>query len=288
MEFVGISTDPFGNREVLLSSLHVTTNNDSCVSIKQYGLLDLQKAVAEDTPLKMFFHDHGIAIHPERAELTHNEKTYKLNPLTKYATGDGEELNLGHVSLKLYHHQPVWGIVCSDNVLGYGGHTNRRPEFLNNVSNLVGIPETVNQWEQQTSTYVLKFTLPIGRYGRYEFPNKTEYLEYLGALVVKTLFDYSIYGGPIRMDVISLLRKVERVHPHEIVNYYTVDEFKRYLDSETVPNLEPALPDYCLCSRPSIPRRYNFCAAGTCGRSWRTNPPISRIRLRSTTGSGIF
>ncbi|MCM3130993.1 MULTISPECIES: hypothetical protein [unclassified Paenibacillus] len=223
-EFAGIQKDPFANREVFLASLHVTTNNDFCETLKRKGLLNLQSALIEDTPLKVFFQEHGITVDPNRAELTHQGKTYKLNPLSRYATGEGEEWHIQQVSFKLYRDEPVWGFVCSNNVFGYGGHVDKRPEFLKDVGDLVGIPEMVNQWEEQTSTYILKFSLPNRKY---DYPKE---LEFLGDLVVKTVYDYLIHGGP-RENVISYLPIGEKVRSHEIVFYYTVDEFNRYLDS---------------------------------------------------------
>jgi len=65
-----------------------------------------------------------------------------------------------YVSFKLYQDNPVWGFVCSENLLEYGGYVNRRPEFLKDVLNLVGMPEIVDRWEERTSTYGYKCKNP--------------------------------------------------------------------------------------------------------------------------------
>jgi hypothetical protein len=226
MEFLGISRDPFLERGIFLSSLHVTTNNDSCAALRDLGLMDLQRAVVENTPLKRFLEALGITVQPDRRELLHNGKTYRLNPQPSgsSAAGNDETEMLNYVSFKLYKDHPICGFVCSNNVLGYGGQVNRRPEFLNNIANLLNMPELVSKWEDETTTYVLKFNLPIHRY---DYPVSKEFL---GDLILKTVYDYIFNGGPVS-DVYSFLKPGERVHPHEIVDYFTVDEFKRYLDN---------------------------------------------------------
>lgn len=94
---------------------------------------------------------HGIVIRLDRQELLHNEKIYKLNPASDGSSAVDEEQLVEYVSFKLYTDYPVWGFVCSNNVLGYGGHVNRRPEFLNNVSRLEALLLEQLQEDQKIS-----------------------------------------------------------------------------------------------------------------------------------------
>lgn len=215
-KYAGITGDLFGTREVFLSSLHVTTNSDSCESIRKHGLLDLQQSLIKDTHLSRFFKDNGIEIRPDHAELIHNGETYKLNPHTR-----GGILS-EHVSFKLYQDHPVWGFVSNNDVLNYGGNVKRRPEFIENVAKFINNLELVDQWEKLTTTYILKYSLPFDRYQLLT----PSYCDDLGDLIVQTMYDY-IQGGGTR-DVISLLREGDQVHPHEIIEYFTVKEYMQY------------------------------------------------------------
>ncbi len=46
-----ITDEQLLSNELIMSALHVTTNNDECSSIKTYGLVNLQQAILLDTPL---------------------------------------------------------------------------------------------------------------------------------------------------------------------------------------------------------------------------------------------
>lgn len=223
MRFAGITKNPLEHKSMNLASLHVTTNEDSCEAIRKYGLLDLQRAVVEETSLKHFLQEHGISIFPDQYLLKHNGNIYNLNPHSTGYASDNERGLLDYISYKLYRDYPVCGFISSNNVLGYGGMVNRRPEFLNNVSRLLDLPELVSGWERRTTTYILKFRISLARY---ESPSE---VNYIGDLIVKTVFDYLFHGGPA-CDVYSFLKNGEIVLPEEIIEFFTVEEFNRYLN----------------------------------------------------------
>ncbi|MGG3772977.1 hypothetical protein [Heyndrickxia faecalis] len=74
IELFQITDEQLLSSELIMSSLHVTTNNDECSSIKKYGLVNLQQAILLDTPLNKFLQNHGVQIDLEKKQIYHNGK----------------------------------------------------------------------------------------------------------------------------------------------------------------------------------------------------------------------
>jgi hypothetical protein len=54
LEKFGIDDEKLLSVDLMLASLHVTTNNDNFDSIKKYGLVNLQKSIELDTTIGSF------------------------------------------------------------------------------------------------------------------------------------------------------------------------------------------------------------------------------------------
>lgn len=211
------SSAPILEHQLIVNSLHVTTNYDQCASIYRTGIKDLQAVVTEDTPLHSFLKERGVTIDVLNAELLYNGKVY---PLNRNSTGGSatDDVGLNYVSWKLYTDFPVCGFLCSSNALNYGGHVNKRPEFLNNISNFLNRPELVAEWMEITQAYVVKYAIPLNRY---HSPRNSEWV---GNLLIETAYDYIFHNGP-RIDKYSFLPAHESVNPRKIQVTYTAKEY---------------------------------------------------------------
>ncbi|GAA0854103.1 hypothetical protein ABER99_20495 [Paenibacillus glucanolyticus] len=218
LSYIGRESVPIIDQPILLNSLHITTNDDRCSSILRTGIKDLQGAVTEETPLRKFLKERGITIDVSQGELHADGIHYPLNRNASGASATNNNAQLEYVSWKLFKDFPVCGFICSPNVLAYGGYVDRRPEFLNNLANLLNRPDLVEEWETVTQTHILKFGLPLSKY---EAPNEKVVV---GNLLLKTTYDYIFNGGPVS-DVYSFLPPHVEVDPEEICAIYSVEEY---------------------------------------------------------------
>ncbi|MED3817517.1 hypothetical protein ABE112_27980 [Priestia aryabhattai] len=156
-----------------LTSLHVTTNMDSCDSIKKHGLMNLQKSVTLQTPLKEFLSNYNISIDIEQKKVIYNDEVIDVSK--KY---DGIERHVGRkregldrVVWKLFQDYQINGFFYHENPLNYGGYVNRRPEFLYDLGLLLGKDDLEREWDRDSKKqcYVVKFFAPISEFTNYTF-----------------------------------------------------------------------------------------------------------------------
>ncbi|MGV2886119.1 hypothetical protein V4D07_25835 [Paenibacillus taichungensis] len=219
---IGCTSAPILHNPLQLCSLHVTTNDDHCSTIRVSGIMDLQAVVTEATPLREFFMARGIRFDVSKGEINANGAVYRLNRNASGASATDDDALLEYVSWKLYTDFPICGFLCTPNALAYGGNVNRRPEFLNNISKLLNRPDLVREWEADTQAYIVKFGLPLGKY---EAPNDRERV---GSILLQAAYDYIFNGGPV-CDVYSFLPPHIRVEPNEILTIYTAEEYREYI-----------------------------------------------------------
>lgn len=222
LSYLGKSTAPIFELPLQLNCLHVTTNADECASIQKIGIKNLQRVVTDNTPFREYLKRNGIEINVHNAVLVSDGTEYKLNRDANGASAvrTDSEGQLEYLSYKLYKDFPVWGFVCTPNALSYGGHVNRRPEFLNNISNLLGLPGLVEEWQGATKPSVIKYGLPLTEY---EFPNDRQIL---ANLLLITAYDYIIYSEP-RSHEFSLLTAHTYVKPENILEIYNAEQYIR-------------------------------------------------------------
>ncbi|WP_346836031.1 hypothetical protein [Paenibacillus polymyxa] len=221
--------------DLWLTSLHVTTNNDNCTSLKKYGLINLQQAISLDTPFKHYLKEFGITFDLIQRSFNYKSNTYDISREFNAFSTDTNELQLQNIAYKLYEDHQVNGFFSYDNVLTYGGYVNKRPEFLLNLSSLLKLPNLVYNWERNNKCYVIKFIVPINDYIDWTFINKSELL-YLDQeeiditkrkwLINETLSN--IYEGFFHQtlrDIYSYLRPNLNIPSSNFVKIYTEDEY---------------------------------------------------------------
>ncbi|WP_239712544.1 hypothetical protein [Paenibacillus sp. 19GGS1-52] len=161
-------------KDLWLTSLHVTTNNDDCASLKKYGLMDIQKAISLVTQFYQYLKQFGITFDLVQKKFTHKNKTYDLSKKFNAFSTDDKEQQLETLERKLYKDNQINGFYSYDNMLTYGGYVNRRPEFLCNLAEFLDIPNLLYDWERNNKCYVIKFIAPISEYTDWNFMNSWE------------------------------------------------------------------------------------------------------------------
>jgi hypothetical protein len=152
LDYYNINSDKLFEREIKLVALHVTTNNDRCESIKEYGLLNLQQSILLDTPLGEYLKNEGVHIDIEKKEIQYDGNVYNIDK--KYH--GIKDTDKDFVPYKIYEDYQVNSFLSYNNVLKYG--VQNMPEILNDLSTLLKCNDIGYNWlKQNNECYVLKF-----------------------------------------------------------------------------------------------------------------------------------
>ncbi|MEE6451717.1 hypothetical protein RAH41_14170 [Gottfriedia acidiceleris] len=162
LEEFEITVEKLLSIDLLIASLHVTTNNDKCESIKKYGLISLQKAIEFDTPLSIFLKIRDIYIDVQNKEIRYKDKVFDLDKKFESVTTP-----IDSVIRKLYMDYQINSFFYYKNVLTYGVQNN--PEFLINLSGLLKENLMLEWIQQKNDCYVIKFTVPLEEIEDYTF-----------------------------------------------------------------------------------------------------------------------
>lgn len=159
LEIYNVTHEKLFENELLMISLHVTTNNDECASIKKQGLVNLRQAIMLDTPLSRYLEDHDIKIDIDSKTLKHRGRCFDINDREDLYTN---RTALEWIAFKLYEDYQVNSFFAYENVLTYGGMVHRRPEFLLNLGKVLG-GNVEFDWEKDKSnkTYIVKVISPL-------------------------------------------------------------------------------------------------------------------------------
>lgn len=228
IEYFKINLDELINKELYLCCLHVTTNNDNCKSIKEYGLTNLQKSIKLNTPLGKYLREKGIDIDIENKIINYNGKEFDIS-LKKDKI---EHSNM--VNYKLFRDYQINAFFSYDNVLDYGGGVSWKPEILHNLSELISDRNINYDWlKRNNKCYVIKykaklkdftyytFELPKNYYLDDNFYNEKRKIKW----VIKSCIDI-IYRN-ISMPEIYAYMNFDVVIPYsDIVDIYSEEEYK--------------------------------------------------------------
>ncbi|RDW18769.1 hypothetical protein [Oceanobacillus chungangensis] len=221
-------------KDLWLVSLHVTTNNDNCNSIKKHGLLNLQQTISLDTPFNQFLEEHKIKIDLEQKTVQHKEDVYDISKEYSGFSDDEKERALDFIIYKLFEDYQINGFFSNDNVLDYGGYVNRRPEFLYNLGEFLNLPDLEYDWAKNNKCYVVKFAAPINDYTDWTFMNKSEY-KYLDKEEIeirkrKRMINESLTNIHYGFFDKTLTESYSYIHPNKRIPYSNIIEV--YTDEE--------------------------------------------------------
>lgn len=231
---------------ILLTSLHVTTNDDACSFMRKSGIVNLQQALTWETPLYLFLRKHGIRIDIEEVLLYHHSQSYKINDLSNgHADRD-------HALSRIYKDYSVYGYIRSDNVLDNNKQVHQRPDIVQAIAEYLSLPELTTAYEEDPNNqcYIVKYAVPIYYYQYPTYNISQERLHEI--LMMKTPLEMKImiitwlveqalivihdhvHYRNCRFDkYISCLKPDFMVYPKQIQSVMTVDDYKmQYLSGE--------------------------------------------------------
>jgi hypothetical protein len=179
LEHFKITNEKLLEKELILNAIHVTTNNDECHSIKQYGLVNLQQAVLLDTPIRRYLKAHDVVIDINNKALAY--KGEKYNIIKKYK-GLSTRTPLEWIIYKFYEDYQVNAFFSSENALKYDGEVSSRPEFLMNLSKFLKSASIEDDWrnDRDNKCYVLKIKVPLADISDtliFDHDNDIDYME---------------------------------------------------------------------------------------------------------------
>lgn len=240
MEYFNTPDDLLLSGDLSLATMHVTTNNDDCFSLKKYGLRNLQDAIRLDTPLNRYLKKHGVKIDLEHRQIKYKNDSYDVSMWKKGFSLSSVEKNSNYVYRKLYEDHQVNGFLSHRNILDYGGGVRRRPEFLHTLGELLRDRCIEDDWENNDDKcYVLKykadiskfiyFTFSIEKYECEEFEDEPYQIELLKR---KCLLGYALTVLHNNMFGHSTPEFISYMNPDAIVTYDAI--IKIYTDIEYI------------------------------------------------------
>lgn len=236
---------------ILLTSLHVTTNNDACSFIRKFGIIDLQQALTLETPLHLYLKKHGISIDAQEGLIRHHSTNYKIDELSEIGSTEVHACRK-QAMLRFNEDYSVYGYIRSDNVLERNKQMHKRPDILQALSDFLELPELVYEYEQDPNNqcYIVKYAVPIHSYQYPTFHiSKDELREILATKTpldmkimvitwlveqaLKVIHDHLYYRDCTFEKYTSCLKYDLMVYPKQINAIMTVDEYKeQYLTAK--------------------------------------------------------
>ncbi|MEK3976215.1 hypothetical protein [Psychrobacillus sp. FSL K6-1267] len=242
LAYFSINESNLSTVDFLVTSLHVTTNDDECKSLNEIGLVNSIDAVTLNTPFNRHLKKHGIDIDLKMGEIKYNKQTYTFGQKFEGWSQSEERRLLEHIAYKFYCDRQINGFFCTDNALSYGGNVNRRPELMNNIANLLNYNKLVEDWSNNSNNkcYVIKFAIPLSTYSVESFTNTTTFDNFkekdIDLLKKKTIIDYSLsniynyvnHQGYV-CERLSFLQPDSRVKSSDFIGIYSDTEYQKTL-----------------------------------------------------------
>lgn len=169
VEYFNIKDQDILKDVLLVASLHVTTNNDNCKSIKELGFLSLQEAIKAVTPLSDYLKEQGIVIDLQNKKVEYRGNTFDISKRTDYAMPGSREGDRNLVIGKLYNDYQINGFYCTPNALKYGGGVRYRPEILASLAGMLSNAAIEHDWIKKSKCYVLKYFADLSDFTYYTF-----------------------------------------------------------------------------------------------------------------------
>ncbi|MCM3389991.1 hypothetical protein LG296_20785 (plasmid) [Ureibacillus chungkukjangi] len=237
-----IEDDKLLEKNIELVSLHSTSSIDDCKSLKEKGLINLQEAVLQETPLKAYLEKKCIQINLEEKYILFKGKKFDISEKIKGYSLSDEEDHKNTVIHKFYGDFQVNGFLYHENVVTYGGNTRDRPEILLDLARFLNDRTIEDDWTNHKNKqhYILKFKQPLNFYTWFTFPGDYEdsdygvtedNLEYLDSEVIEAKVKKWVINRS--MDVIrgnayeafSYVHPDWKIEPKDILEFMKEDEY---------------------------------------------------------------
>lgn len=153
-------------KEVELVSLHSTTSLDNCKAIKRLGIINLQDAVSQETPLKDYLSKKEIHINIKDKYILYKGNQLDISEkMEGFSLTDSEEFR-NRIIHKFYGDFQTNAFLCHPNVVSYGGYTRDRPEILFDLAQFLKDAEIESDWvkDKNKEHHIIKFKQPLHYY----------------------------------------------------------------------------------------------------------------------------
>ena len=171
LEETGIKPDIYDVSKIKVRCRHVTAQIDGGESIKQYGLLKLTDMLEQNTPLRRFLEEYGIAVNPSECRLTVGNETIMI---PERSNGD----QIGVLSSKLYYDKGETEVFISgedERIVDYSC-VKRCPEILQTLDVIIGghnCTRLQEAWEdRKTDLMIVQFDMGFDELIIHCMPNK--------------------------------------------------------------------------------------------------------------------
>jgi hypothetical protein len=242
LESFEIEDEHLLEKDVELVSLHSTTSLDNCKAIKGLGIINLQDAVSQETPLKDYLSKKEIHINIKDKYILYKGNQLDISEKTDgFSLTDAEEYR-NRIIHKFYGDFQINAFLCHPNVVSYGGYTRDRPEILFDLAQFLKDATIESDWvkDKNKEHYIIKFKQPLHYYKYWTF--EVEYvdsyygitrdnLEYLPNEVIEVkvkrwLIQKSLYI--LRYGVYELFSYVHpkvKIEPKDIIEIMSEQEY---------------------------------------------------------------
>ena len=241
LEAFEIKDDHLLEKDVELVSLHSTTSLDNGKSIKEIGLINLQDAVSQDTPLKNYLSKKEIYINIKDKYILYKENKIDISERTEgYSLSNAEEYR-NRIIHKFYRDFQINGFLSHSNVVSYEGYTRERPEILFDLANFLKDDTIASDWvkDDNKQHYIIKFKQPLNyyKYWTYEVEYEDFYgirkheLDYLSfeeieVKVKRWLIQQSLYILRYGVnELFSYVRPELKIEPKDIIEIMSEQEY---------------------------------------------------------------
>lgn len=159
-------------------AFHVLASKDHCEEIKANGLRDLQWVLTEDTILKRTLAAQNMHFDIPGKVMFYNDHAWDMD-YSHYMDSlvEDEKLEkLSRIALRVDHDFCVNGFLSNPDAKAYGGHVDKRPEFLSYLTERFPELKAVEkQWEQESTSYQVVFFAYPHQTARFQFELDANY-----------------------------------------------------------------------------------------------------------------
>ncbi|MCC9295970.1 hypothetical protein LN736_13980 [Clostridium sp. WLY-B-L2] len=215
---------------------HVTSNSNQCIEIKQHGIKNLQKVLAETSQLNLFLDNLGFKFDIQNKKMIYKGKIYNIDYESyknKKETLTFQEEKLKDIARKIYFDHQVNGFFFSKDIFKYGTEIDKRPEFLLTLSAFNSSLDYLgNSWSEIGKGYVVKYKAKLSQFEYYTFYNdihdylndsQTEWMQ-----LKKWMFSYAIdcNFSNLYSDIYAYMKPVMDILPEQIIECIPVEEWR--------------------------------------------------------------
>ncbi|WP_342530815.1 hypothetical protein AB9L15_00765 [Lysinibacillus fusiformis] len=242
LEAFDIKDEKLLEKDIELVSLHSTASIDNCKSIKENGIINLQNAVTQKTPLNDYLTNKNIQINIDEKYILFNGEKLDISNVTPGYCLEYEEECRNTVIHKFYGDFQINGFLSHRNVLTYGGNTRKRPEILFNLAEFLKDRKIESDWvkDENNQHHIIKFKQPLNYYIYYTFEaeyDDSDYgitkgnLEYLQKEIIEAKVKKWVIQKSLNIvregvdELFSYVNPKVKIEPKDIIEIMTEQEY---------------------------------------------------------------